>query len=161
MPLTSKKYAPSAPNSKIARFSTGKARPDYDIKLQLIAKEKVQIRHNALEAARVAINKKMTPVGEENFYIAVRVYPHVIIRENRMISTAGADRLQEGMRKAFGKPSGLAARVDTGSVLFEVSIKRANLAIGREGLKSAASKLPLTTLVREVPLQTTLVSKAG
>jgi large subunit ribosomal protein L10e len=69
MPLTRKEFAPSAPNSKIARFSTGNAKHDYDVKLQLISNEKAQIRHNALEAARVAINKKMTSVGEENFLL--------------------------------------------------------------------------------------------
>ena len=62
-----------------------------------------------LEAARVAANKKLTPIGETAYFLRVKVYPHVILRENRMIATAGADRLQEGMRKAWGKPMGLAA----------------------------------------------------
>jgi large subunit ribosomal protein L10e len=153
MPLTRKEFAPSAPGSKIARFSTGKTRSDYDVKMQLISDMKVQIRHNSLEAARVAINKKMTPIGEENFYLTVKIYPHVIIRENRMISTAGADRLQEGMRKAFGKPMGLAARVDCGSVLFELSLHNANIEKGKEALRTAASKLPLTSSVKVIPLQ--------
>ncbi|MHB8568153.1 MAG: 50S ribosomal protein L16 [Nitrososphaerales archaeon] len=145
MPLTSKVYSPGAPNSKIARFSTGRASPDYDYLLQLHSTEKVQIRHNALEAARVAANKKLTPIGETAYFLRVKVYPHVILRENKMIATAGADRLQEGMRKAWGKPVGLAARVGVGSVILELYVKMENLAKGKEAMKSASSKLPMAT----------------
>ena len=41
------------------------------------------------------------------------------MRENKMIATAGADRLQEGMRKAFGKPIGSRRVVDIGTVVLE------------------------------------------
>ena len=145
MPLTSKAYAPGAPNSKIARFSTGQSSPDYDYVLRLTSTEKVQIRHNALEAARVAANKKLTPIGETAYFLRVKVYPHVILRENKMIATAGADRLQEGMRKAFGKPIGLAARVMPGSVILELSVRSENLGKAKEAMKSASSKLPMPT----------------
>jgi large subunit ribosomal protein L10e len=152
MPLTSKVYAPGAPNSKIARFSTGQASPNYDYVLRLVSTEKVQIRHNALEAARVAANKKLTPIGENSYFLRVVVYPHVILRENKMIATAGADRLQEGMRKAFGKPIGLAARVMPGSVILELSIGKANLQVAREALKSASAKLPMPVKIEEEEL---------
>ena len=109
MSYTSKYYAPGAPNSKVARFTTGKASPDYNYCINLVSKGRVQIRHNALEAARVAANKKLVSLGEEGYLLTVKTYPHEILRENKMIATAGADRLQEGMRKAFGKPIGLAA----------------------------------------------------
>jgi large subunit ribosomal protein L10e len=94
MAYTSKKFAPGAPNVKVARFTTGKSRPDYDYLLQLVSEGRVQIRHNALEAARAAVNKKLTPLGEENYYLRVVTYPFSILRENKMIATAGADRLQ-------------------------------------------------------------------
>ncbi|MBM3897952.1 MAG: 50S ribosomal protein L16 [Thaumarchaeota archaeon] len=149
MPLTKKKYAPGAPNPKIARFSTGAANPNYDLILQLASTEKAQIRHNALEAARVAANKKLTPIGETAYYLLVKVYPHVILRENRMIATAGADRLQEGMRKAFGKPSGLAARVNHGSVILELKIMSANKNAALDAMRSAATKLPVPTKLVE------------
>jgi len=153
MPLTRKEFAPAAPNPKIAKFSTGNASGDYDYTLQLVSGERSQIRHNALEAARVAINKKLTPVGEANYYLRVKVYPHVILRENKMIATAGADRLQEGMRKAFGKPIGLAARVDVGTILYELSVKKENLGIAKEALRTASTKLPLHTAVRALALK--------
>ena len=155
MPLTSKVYSPGAPNSKIARFSTGQASSDYDYVLKLVSTEKVQIRHNALEAARVAANKKLTPIGETAYFLRVKVYPHVILRENRMIATAGADRLQEGMRKAWGKPTGLAARVMPGSVILELHIMKENLTSAMEAMKSASSKLPMPTEILVESLKNT------
>ncbi len=163
MPLTSKVYSPGAPNSKIARFSTGQASPDYDYRIELTSTEKVQIRHNALEAARVAANKKLTPIGETAYFLRVNVSPHVILRENKMIATAGADRLQEGMRKAWGKPIGLAARVVPGSTILELFIRQENLEKAKDAMKSAASKLPMPTEMRitkisEKVAETTLVA---
>lgn len=153
MAYTSKVFAPGAPNPKVARFSTGKSRHDYDYTVKLISEGRVQIRHNALEAARVAASKKVALVGEENFLLRVITYPHIILRENKMIATAGADRLQEGMRKAFGKPIGLAARVEIGSVILELSVKAENLEKAKEGMWAASTKLPMRTRVEVVKLQ--------
>jgi large subunit ribosomal protein L10e len=161
MPHTRKDFVPGTPNVKVARFSTGAMSPDYDLKLQLIGLGRVQIRHNALEAARVAANKKLTPVGETNYFLQLKVYPHVILRENKMIATAGADRLQEGMRKAFGKPTGLAARVDAGAVLMELFIRSAERARAEEALRGAASKLPVPTRILGVPLAPAVAPAAG
>ena len=45
---------------------------------------------------------------------------HMVVRINKMLSCAGADRLQTGMRGAFGKPYGKVARVDIGQVLLSM-----------------------------------------
>ena len=148
-----KKFAPGAPNPKVARFSTGKFRPDYDYMFKLISDGKLQVRHNALEAARVAASKKVALIGEENFLLKVVTYPHLVLRENKMIATAGADRLQEGMRKAFGKPIGLAARVGIGSVVLELSVKAENFEKGKEAMWAAATKLPMKTHTEIVKLE--------
>merc|ERR1711924_311301 len=67
----------------------------------------------ALEAARVAANKCMIGMaGKEAFHLRVRAHPFNVLRINKMLSCAGADRLQTGMRGAFGKPYGTCARVD-------------------------------------------------
>ena len=153
MAYTSKQFAPGAPNPKVARFTTGKSRPDYDYMFRLISEGKVQIRHNALEAARVAASKKVTLIGEENYFLKVVTYPHIILRENKMIATAGADRLQEGMRKAFGKPIGLAARVDIGDTVLELSLKAENMEKGKEAMKAASTKLPMKTRMEMVRLE--------
>src|SRR5205823_13958820 len=107
---------------KIARFSSGRPRIDYDYKLELIVTENIQIRHNSLEAARLAANKTMATAGEASFFSAVRVYPHAILRENKMIATAGADRLQEGMLIAIGRSTRLDARVQPVQGTFEIYV---------------------------------------
>lgn len=147
-----KKFAPGAPNPKVARFTTGKYRDDYDYKLELVCLTKIQIRSNALESARVAVSKKLALVGEDNFYLRVVTFPHRVLRENKMIATAGADRLQEGMRKAFGKPIGLAARVDIGTVVLDLLVKEENLASAKEAMNAAIAKLPLKWKVTVTPL---------
>ena len=153
MAYTSKQFAPGAPNPKVARFTTGKSRLDYDYLFRLISEGKVQIRHNALEAARVAASKKDALVGEENFLLKVVSYPHIILRENKMMATAGADRLQEGMRKACGKPIGLAARVDIGDTVLELSLNAENMEKGKEAMKAASTKLPMKTKMEMVKLE--------
>lgn len=153
MAYTSKKYAPGAPNPKVARFTTGKSRNDYDFKLKCVSDGRVQIRSNALEAARVAASKKVASLTEEQFCLKVVTYPFSILRENKMIATAGADRLQEGMRKAFGKPIGMAARVGIGSVILELSVMRENLDKAKLAMWAAGTKLPMKTHVETVELR--------
>lgn len=50
----------------------------------------------------------------------IRVHPFHVLRINKMLTCAGADRLQTGMRGAYGKPYGVAARVDIGTVLMSI-----------------------------------------
>jgi large subunit ribosomal protein L10e len=139
------RFVPGAPNPKVARFTTGKYRSDYDFTLKLVSDGKVQVRHNALEAARVAASKKVALLGEENFCLKVIPTPGLVLRENKMIATAGADRLQEGMRKAFGKPIGLAARVKQGSVILTLGLMKENLDKGKQAMWAAGTKLPMKT----------------
>tara|TARA_B100000315_G_scaffold202644_1_gene195403 strand:- start:1114 stop:1575 length:462 start_codon:yes stop_codon:yes gene_type:complete len=152
MPLCRKEYARGSPQSKIAKFSTGKSSKDYEVKLQLMAKTRCQIRHNAIEAVRVSVNKRLGKLLIDEYRLQVKIYPHVILRENRMIATAGADRLQEGMRRAYGKPMGLGARVIQGSVILEVSVKLDKVSIVKDALKRIVTKLPVETYVNEVLL---------
>ncbi|MFQ6135073.1 MAG: 50S ribosomal protein L16 [Nitrososphaerales archaeon] len=152
MPTTRKEFAPGAPNVRIAKFSSGTARDDYDVKLRLVSTERVQIRHNAIEAARVAAHKRFSELGED-YFLEVKVYPHVILRENKMLATAGADRLQEGMRRAYGKPVSLAARVNRGTAILELSIMNTSLSTAEEAFKTAASKLPAPMKIEKIPLR--------
>ena len=152
MPL-SKKYAPGTPNVRIARFQTGARNSDYEVKIQLVSKEKCQIRDNALEAARVGANKKMNKVvPETNYQLSVRDSPHTIISENKMIAAAGADRLQEGMRNAYGKPMGHAARVNIGSIIYEIRTYEKHIPEAKRALKTASSKLPGYTSITVSPI---------
>jgi len=92
--------------------------------LQTCSWEKEHVTSEGLEAARVAANKYMVKhAGREAFHLRVRVHPYHVLRINKMLSCAGADRLQTGMRGAFGKPNGLAARVQIGQVLMSIRCK--------------------------------------
>merc|ERR1719225_1364067 len=67
------------------------------------------------------MNKYMSKMcGKEGFHIRIRVHPFHVLRINKMLSCAGADRLQTGMRGAFGKPQGLVARGKIGQPLMSV-----------------------------------------
>ena len=58
--------------------------------------------------------------GKESFHLRVRAHPYHVVRINKMLSCAGADRLQTGMRGAFGKPNGTVARVNIGQILLSI-----------------------------------------
>src|SRR6187551_1074864 len=153
MPYVRREYISGKPQLKIARFSSGQSKSDYDYKLELIVSEKMQIRHNALEAARLAANKRMAQAGDMSFFSRLTVYPHLVLRENKMIATAGADRLQEGMRRAFGKATGLAARVERGRTIYEAHVTRENLELAKKAFKVASSKVGCPTITKITPIK--------
>jgi large subunit ribosomal protein L10e len=153
MPYVRREFIAGKPQIKIARFSSGQARNDYDYKIELLSTAKLQVRHNALEAMRLAANKTMARAGDMTFFSSLKVYPHVVLRENKMIATAGADRLQEGMRRAFGKATGLAARIVPGRVIFEAYVTESNLNLAKDAFQVASSKLGCPSLIRITPLK--------
>jgi len=153
-PYTRKEYIPGVPQPKITKFEMGDPKADYDYEVVLSVVEAGQIRHNALEAARVmALKRLSTEAGENNFYLKVKVYPHHVIRENKMMAFAGADRLQDGMRLSFGKPIGTAARVYPGHEIIVVRVKAPHVNIAKEALRIASSKLPLPSRIIVKPLK--------
>jgi large subunit ribosomal protein L10e len=115
----------------------------FEYEARLIALERAQIRHNALEAARVATNRLLMDKLSNNYFLQVHPYPHVILRENKMIFGAHADRLQDGMRKAFGKPIGTAARVEPNQTIMTVRVNANGVEVAKEALKRGAAKLPI------------------
>merc|ERR1712146_583095 len=82
----------------------------------------------------------ITNAGRDFFHIRMRPHPFNVIRINKTLSCAGADRLSSGMRGAFGKSYGTAARVDIGQVLISVRTKEEKLAIAVEALRRAKFK---------------------
>ncbi|KAI3450225.1 hypothetical protein Pfo_006890 [Paulownia fortunei] len=109
----------------------------------LVSWEKENVSSEALEAARVACNKYMTKfAGKDVFHLRVKVHPFHMLRINKTLSCAGADRLQTGMRGAFGKPRGTCARVTIGQVLLSVHCKDGNSHHAQEALRRAKFKFP-------------------
>ncbi len=149
-PYTRKKYIKGKPQSKIAKFQGGRA-GEYDVCVQLLVREKVQIRHMAIESARLAANKTLEKTtGETGYFSRLRIYPHVLLRENKMIAAAGADRLQEGMRRAFGKAVSLAARLKPGQCVMEMHVNREHVDAAKKALHTACIKLPGTPIIRVI-----------
>lgn len=72
----------------------------------------------------------------------VRAHPYHVIRINKMLSVAGADRLQTGMRGAWGKPAGTVARVNIGQILLSVRTRDNHRAIAIEALRRSTYKFP-------------------
>jgi len=153
-PYTRKEFIKGKPQIKIAKFSGGKRDGDYDYCVKLCSNEKIQIRHMAIESARLSANKAIEQVaGETGYFSTLKIYPHILLRENKMIATAGADRLQEGMRGAFGKAVSLAARVKKGQVIYEAHVKKEHLEAAKKALHGASVKLPITPTIKVIPLK--------
>ncbi len=59
----------------------------------LLSGEKEQLSSEALEAGRIVINKYLQKfAGKDNFHMRVRTHPYHVLRINKMLSCAGADR---------------------------------------------------------------------
>jgi len=147
-PYTRLEYIHGAPMVQIPKFDMGatseRERQKFDVVVKLVAKEQGQIRAQALEAARQISYKYLTKsVGEQNFFMRLTKYPHHVLRENKMLAMAGADRLQEGMRLAFGSPVGRAARVFKGDTVMFIETFNTYLEHAKEALKRAASKISI------------------
>merc|ERR1712109_284629 len=94
---------------------------DFPLCIHMISNEYEQLSSEALEAGRICANKYLVKnCGKAAFHLRVRCHPFHVNRINKMLSCAGADRLQTGMRGAFGKAHGTAARVRIGQILISV-----------------------------------------
>ena len=97
-PYPKSRFNRGVPDPKLRIYDVGKKRARHDAFpscVHLVCYEKEQISSEALEAARIACNKYMqTNVGREGFHMRIRVHPWHVVRINKMLSCAGADRLQ-------------------------------------------------------------------
>ena len=142
------------PQIKIAKFNSGNKKGKFEYCVQLLVNEKVQIRHMAIESTRLAANKTLEKTtGETGYSSTLRIYPHIRLRENKMIAAAGADRLSDGMRRAFGKATSLAARVKRGQVIMEMNVKEEHVEAAKSALKKACVKLPGTPTIKVIELK--------
>ena len=136
-----KSYIKSMPHIDLNQFRMGAMKDDFDLEVNLISQQDILLRDNALESARQSANKQLEIGSTGNYFFLIRSYPHHIIRENKMIAGAGADRLQKGMRKAFGRPSDRAARIYKGQKVFSIYTYKSNLPAVKLALNRATKKL--------------------
>ena len=78
-----------------------------------------------------------------NYSFKVVPFPHHIQRENKMLTGAGADRMQTGMQLSYGKTVGKAAILKPGASIFEMHLPTPKaVAFVRKAIKQIRSKLP-------------------
>ena len=136
-----KSFVKALPHNSLLVFSMGTA-GSYGLRMDLVADDSVQIRDNSLESARQAANKYLEKMIPGNYHLKILVFPHNVLRENKMISGAGADRLQKGMRKAYGRPTDRAARIWKGQTIFSAFVNQEKENTVKGAYRRARGKLP-------------------
>lgn len=139
---TRQEYMGGIPNCRITQFDTGNLREEFPVSVTLQVDEAAQIRDIALEAARISAVRVMEKQAPNAFHLKVRRFPHQILREHKMATGAGADRISDGMRRAFGKPVGHAVRAQIGAELMTVYTSDEHIEDAKEALRKASHKLP-------------------
>merc|ERR1719208_675224 len=145
-PYPKSRFCRGVPDPKIRIYDLGSKKASvlsFPKHVVMVSDELEQLSSEALEAARICANKYMTKnIGKESFHLRMRCHPYHVTRINKMLSCAGADRLQTGMRGAFGKPQGLVARVRIGQILLSVRCRDSAVPHVWEALRRAKYKFP-------------------
>lgn len=161
-----KSFIKVVPPQKIVKFVMGSERGytegKFPYELTVVSLENVQIRHNALEACRQYINKQLDKALTGQYVFKVIPFPHHIQRENKMLTGAGADRMQTGMQLSFGKSMGKAAILKPNSKIFFMGLPNPKSVVtARNLIKEIRSKLPCKVRVlesrKEMPVQKEVV----
>jgi large subunit ribosomal protein L10e len=140
---TRREYMGGVPASRVSQYEMGNTRQEFPVTLTLRVKNRVQIRHTSIEAGRIAANKVLNgQIGSANYHMTVRAFPHVVLRENKLATGAGADRVSSGMRSAFGKNVGTAARLERNQVIMTVSCTPQVFNTAKLALWKASMKYP-------------------
>ena len=137
-----KGFIKSVPAIKIVKFDMGDLKKKFSKEVNLISREPLQLRQNAVESSRLVVNRILIKDLNKNYHLKIRIYPHHVLRENKMLTGAGADRMQSGMQKSFGKPMGISSRIKKGQIIFSVYVDKKDIDIARDALKKAIPRLP-------------------
>ena len=145
--VMSKSYIKAMPPKKLVKMQMGKLKLYRDGKLnfvtKLVSKEGVQLRDNAIEACRQYVHNKLEKALKDQFYFEVKPAPHHILREHKMLTGAGADRMSGGMQLSFGKSSGRAALIKPNQIIFSVATgTEKHMRLAQSLLQRVKAKLP-------------------
>ncbi len=136
-----KNYIRAKPHTALIVFKMGVKKDDYDLTLRLNVEQDLQLRSNAIESARQAANKYLEEKIPGSYYMRIVPFPHAVLREKKMATGAGADRISQGMTLSFGKAAAMAARIYTGQTIFELNTMTENKEFAKTALKRAASHM--------------------
>lgn len=137
-----KGFIKAVPPMKIVRWDMGSPAGRFSHRVDIISKIDTQIRHNSIESARLVGNKRLEDrltIG--GYYLKLRIYPHHILRENKMLTGAGADRMQTGMSHAFGTTIGSAAQLKRGQALFTAFVNKEGIEVAKEAFNVMRPRL--------------------
>lgn len=137
-----KSFVKGVPDPKVVKYDMGDLSKEFPREVKLVTKEAVQVRHNAIESSRLLINRHLSSKLGNNFKFKIRAYPHHILRENKMLEGAGADRMQKGMQHSFGKAVGTAAQLKKGQPFISVFVEDKDVEFVSSVLKAGIKKLP-------------------
>ena len=119
-----REYIRKIPNNRIVQYDMGNLSEDFPVRVSLAVKKPAQIRHNALEAARVASNRYMQrSAGRLGYHLKLR---------------------QSGMRNAFGKAISVEALVKTNQKIMSIDVNPKNFEDAKTALKRAGMKMPVS-----------------
>jgi large subunit ribosomal protein L10e len=130
------------PHLSVNITAMGNSHGYYTHQVDLVSKEHVQIRDNAIESSRMAVNKMLETKIPNDYFFFVRVYPHHVVRAVKLVLGAGADRIQKGMKHAWGKPIDRAARLQPGTIVYRTHVKEGSIPLVKAAYRIAKIKLP-------------------
>merc|ERR1712141_222872 len=145
-PWPKSRYNRGVPDPKLRIYDVGAKKAVHDalpVCIHLVSDEREQICSEALEAARITCNKYLNKTcGKDNYHFRIRIHPWHVLRINKMLRCAGADRLQSGMRNAWGKAYGKACRVKIGCELISIRTLQKNIPHALQAMRRARMKFP-------------------
>lgn len=136
MPLSPKRVAHrKVQRGRIKGFATRDNNIDFG-EIALVAMEPVWLNARVIEAARIAINRRLDRKG----HVWIRVFP------DKPVSKKPAE---VRMGKGKGAPEFWAAVIKPGMILFEIA--GVDMALAERALELASSKLPIKTRIAFKP----------
>ncbi len=144
-----KNYIGAVPGLRTRQFNMGNPTKKFSHILDLVVKEHKQVRDNAIESARITINRFLhNRLGADNYFMRIRPYPFQLLRENKQAQGAGADRVSQGMSLSFGTIIGRAIRVRPGQKIISILVDEKDTAVAKEALLRANARMPVRLGVR-------------
>ena len=144
-----KSFVGAIPGLKTRQFNMGNGRKQFSHVLDLKVEEHAQIRDNAIESVRMAINRYLNKsLGKDGYFMKIRAYPFQVLRENKQAQGAGADRVSSGMSHSFGRNIGRAIRVRPGQKIISVLVDEEDVETAKKALMRANSLIGVKLSVR-------------
>lgn len=130
-----------AKGTQVVKFTVGTT-GDYTHELSLVALREKFVPEVVLESVRLALGHALADIKDRQYVFRILPYPHHILRTNKILGTAKAERISEGMRRSFGKSIGLkAAHVKKNQAIVKLWVYEEYLKLAKNALRIAKGKI--------------------